>query len=146
MNAEDIAAKVLSGLPATTKRPSGTEDKGSTIPSASQKAADSEAPKKRTRAKKKKFVYPVEPRMIQVVSRSREYTNHTYRDFSQVPPEVDDEIPNDISAMTFSQQMHDILSQDEYSKRVAWLPHGRAFKVSAEKNGLVVCPDTLWLT
>jgi len=86
---------------------------------------------KRRRSRKKRFNYPVEPQAIQIVTKSRDYVDHSYRDFSRVPPEEShDGSPKRIEDMTFSEKVHHILSQgDKYGKWIAWLPHGRAFRV-----------------
>ena len=73
--------------------------------------------------------FPVKPVTIQVIKTSRGTMNHSYRDFSQVPPPADYEHPAEIKDMSFAQKVHHILSQPEYAKWISWMPHGRAFKV-----------------
>ena len=55
--------------------------------------------------------------------------NHSYRDLSKVPAAVSYEHPKSIKEMTFSQKVHQILSNPEYEEWISWMPHGRAFKV-----------------
>jgi hypothetical protein len=67
---------------------------------------------------------------IQIIQKPREYMNHTYYDFSGVPEEDGDQrFPRNIDDMSFNQKIYHILSQDEYSKWMSWLPHGRSFRV-----------------
>jgi hypothetical protein len=84
---------------------------------------------KRGRRKIEKIQFPVEPRVIQTIKKPRTYMNHSYRDFSSVPSEMDFELPEEISEMTFPQKVHHLLGRDEYKTWVCWLPHGRAFHV-----------------
>jgi hypothetical protein len=91
---------------------------------------------KKPRHKKGKgnsFTFPVPPRTVQVIKMPKTYVDHSYRDFSSVPPEPGHREPVDISKMTFAQKLHDMLSQDEYSGCLAWLPHGRAFRIISPK-------------
>jgi hypothetical protein len=79
---------------------------------------------------KKCISFPVEPRVLQAFKKSRSHVNHSYRDFSNVPANLNDTpMPSLIDDMTFNQKVHHILSCEEYSKFISWLPHGRAFKV-----------------
>lgn len=82
---------------------------------------------------KEEIKFPIEPRIIQIVKKPRTYMNHSYRDFSSVPPALDDEFPTEISKMTFPQKVHHILSQPEYSRFISWQPHGRAFRIIIPK-------------
>lgn len=59
--------------------------------------------------------------------------NHSYRDFSSVPAELNHEEPNEITSMSFSQKVHHILSQEEFSKWISWMTHGRAFRIHIPK-------------
>jgi hypothetical protein len=79
------------------------------------------------------FAFPIPPRIVQVIKMPKTYVDHSYRDFSSVPPEPDHREPVDISEMTFAQKLHDMLSQDEYSGCLTWLPHGRAFRIISPK-------------
>jgi hypothetical protein len=89
---------------------------------------------KRGRKRKENHTFPVEPRVIQLIKKPRTYINHSYRDFSSVPPEMNYVVPENISDMTFSQRMHHILSQEEYKKWIGWHPHGRAFQILVPKK------------
>jgi hypothetical protein len=98
-------------------------------------ASDSiEKKSKRGRKRKENHKFPVEPRVIQVIKKPRNYMNHSYRDFSSVPAELKFEIPKKVSDMTFSHKMYHILSQEEYKKWIGWLPHGRAFQILVPKK------------
>jgi len=97
---------------------------------------------RKRRGPKPKIKFAVEPVVIQTIPRRKEYINHSYRDFSSVPRDVDWEPPNRIEQMTFSQKVHDILAKsNEYGKYISWQPHGRAFHIQVpamfEKH---VCP------
>ena len=74
--------------------------------------------------------FPVPPVTIQTLKRIKGTMNHSYRDFSKVPPAADYQPPTAIADMTFAQKVHHMLSQpDKYGECIAWMPHGRAFKV-----------------
>jgi hypothetical protein len=91
---------------------------------------------KRSSKKKGKanaFTFPVQPRVVQVIKMPKTYVDHTYRDFSSVPPEPGYREPPEISQMTFAQKLHHMLSQSEYSDCINWLPHGRAFRIISPK-------------
>jgi hypothetical protein len=92
---------------------------------------------KKPRHKKGKgnsFTFPVPPRTVQVIKMPKTYVDHSYRDFSSVPSEPGHREPLDLSEMTFAKKLHDMLSQDEYSGCLAWLPHGRAFRIISPKR------------
>jgi hypothetical protein len=87
--------------------------------------------KKRGRRAKVEHHFPVPPTIIQVVKKPRTFTNHSYRDFSNVPVEGNEsKKPPSIDDMCFAEKVHDILSQQEYNNYISWMPHGRAFRVS----------------
>lgn len=95
-------------------------------------SASNEPPKKRRRKREEKeHVFPAQPNIIQVVNKPRTYVNHTYRDFSNVPPESGYVIPKDITEKTFSQKIYDMLSADQDNARhvIEWCTHGRAFRI-----------------
>jgi hypothetical protein len=94
----------------------------------------SEPKAKRGRRKTQQHQFPVEPRTIQVVTKPRTYINHSYRDFSKVPAELNEEVPEKIEDMTFPQKIHHMLSQDEYKGKIGWMPHGRAFGILVPKK------------
>lgn len=117
-------------------------DEGDAKPPA--KASRKELPKKRRRkAEEKEHVFPVKPSTIQVIKRPRTYVNHSYRDFSNVPPEAGDKIPANIAEKTFAQKVHDLLSSDnEFARQaIEWCTHGRAFRIISpnflENSGLL---------
>jgi hypothetical protein len=155
MKPEDVAAAALAVLhydhqtsaaginKNNTKAEIGTSDKiakhfKATITNSTEPPATSAGTKeKSTRGRKKAETinFPSKPRVIQVVKKGRIYMQHSYRDFSSVPPETNFEVsPEQISEMTFPQKIHHILSQDSYQKWVTWLPHGRAFRVNSAVN------------
>lgn len=78
-------------------------------------------------------VFPVEPRIIQTIKKPRTFVNHSYQDFSSVPPVGDEKMPSDIEQMNFPQKVHHILSRQEYAKYISWQPHGRAFRINIPK-------------
>lgn len=89
---------------------------------------------RKPRFKKIEHTYPVEPRIIQVIKKPKTFVDHTYHDFSQVPPEVGYVHPTKIEDMTFAQKVHHMLSDDTVSNWIHWLPHGRAFKIAVPKR------------
>jgi hypothetical protein len=89
---------------------------------------------KRGRRRTETHNFPVEPRTIQVIKKPRTHMNHSYRDFSSVPAEMNYEVPEKISDMTFPQKVHHILSQEEYKHCIGWLSHGRAFRILVPKR------------
>jgi hypothetical protein len=98
-----------------------------------EKQAAKKPRNKKGKGKGDTFAFPVPPRTVQVIKMPKTYVDHSYRDFSSVPPEPGHREPVDISEMTFSQKLHDMLLQDEYSGCLAWLPHGRAFRIISPK-------------
>jgi stage V sporulation protein SpoVS len=156
MNPEDVAAAALAGLnnhgdahPAVIEATGDAVNSRSTAIAVrcSSEANDTtelvvvssandsvEKKSKRGRKRKENQQFPVEPRVIQVVKKPRTYMNHSYRDFSLVPAEIDYEAPEKISDMTFAQKVHHILTQEEYKKLIGWLPHGRAFQILSPKR------------
>jgi len=131
---EEIAASALAGM---ETRISAEDQDHQPQPEEEQKAAApppeaSKKPPRKRRGPKPKLKFPVEPVVIQTVPRRKEYINHSYRDFSNVPPDEDDnrEKPLAIQDMTFSQKVHDILSHfEEFGACISWQPHGRAFQI-----------------
>jgi hypothetical protein len=154
MKPEDVAAATLAALhhdhqtsPAsinenTVEAEIGTTDKvaknskATITDSTEPPAASAGVKEKSTRGRKKaeNIKFPSKPRVIQVVKKRHIYMQHSYRDFSSVPPETNFEVSEQISEMSFPQKVHHILSQDSYQKWVTWLPHGRAFRVNSAVN------------
>mmetsp|Transcript_5226 Transcript_5226/g.10746 ORF Transcript_5226/g.10746 Transcript_5226/m.10746 type:complete len:338 (+) Transcript_5226:95-1108(+) len=89
---------------------------------------------RKQRYRKIEYVFPVEPRAIQIVKKPKSYVDHTYRDFSIVPSDMKYSTPTKIEDMTFSEKVHDILSDEQYSQCIQWLPHGRGFKITIPKR------------
>jgi hypothetical protein len=116
MSPEETAASALAGLEMSQNKNRAT---------AVQPSRD--APKPKRRGPKPKVKLAVEPRVIQTIPKRKEYVNHSYSDFSIIPRELDDEAQSNIEDMTFAEKLHDILSDEENSKHIAWRPHGRAF-------------------
>lgn len=89
------------------------------------------ANKPKRRGPKPKIKLPVEPRLIQSIPKRKEYTNHSYSDYSIVPPmDPNYQPPKSIADMSFVEKVHDILSKPEYEPWIAWRPHGRAFGIT----------------
>jgi hypothetical protein len=138
MSAEDIAAAVLAGLNTDEEESVGglsDKDHVKDKKEASErggKQLDAKAPKQPKKYNKKvkeEHKFPITPRIVQIIKKARTYVDHSYRDFSSVPPEIGYEEPAKIEDMTFAQKVHHILSQEEYSKWVSWTPHGRSFRI-----------------
>jgi hypothetical protein len=94
-------------------------------------------PSKRRKKNKVHFIaptFPVQPRVVQVCKKPWTHVDHSYRDFSCVPPEKGYQHPRDIRSMTFSQKLHHILSRDDLSNVIAWASHGRAFRILIPKR------------
>jgi hypothetical protein len=73
---------------------------------------------------------PVQPLVVRVVKKSRTHVNHSYNDYSIVPPTIDYQgEPTVINAMSFPQKLHHILAQEQYHQWIRWSPHGRAFRI-----------------
>jgi len=92
--------------------------------------------KKRKKRKSHKLIehnYPVPPRVIQICKVPKTHVNHSYKDMSCVPPEDDYESPTDLNSMSFAEKLHHMLSDPECSDIIAWLPHGRAFRILVPK-------------
>lgn len=70
---------------------------------------------------------PNEYIIIQTVKKPHTVMNHSYRDFSQVPLDLNYTEKQDIDQMSFNEKVHHMVSQPEHSKWVHWMPHGRAF-------------------
>jgi hypothetical protein len=133
MNDEAIVADVLAGIAASPKDSKNTASKGKKR-SAGESKEDSEVAAKRVkRAKPKEHTFAVPPRIIQVIKKPKTFMDHSYRDFSAVPPELDYVEPANIEEMTFSQQVHHMLSDPETAIQIAWTPHGRSFRILVPK-------------
>jgi hypothetical protein len=153
MSDEELVAHVLVGL--TSASPGSTnadvEEKIAKVPGKGGKRSSKPSSEEGESCKKKRVkkgkveetehIFPVEPRVIQVIKKPKTYINHSYRDFSAVPAELDHVEPTNIDEMTFAQKVHRILSQSEYEDSIAWMPHGRAFRIlvpiGMEKMGIL---------
>jgi hypothetical protein len=150
MDAEDLAVVALAGLNTpTAAKETGDEvsarDTDSPANNNSSKAKEAievvaavaspsgndsfDMKSKQVKRRMELHKFPVEPRTIQVIKKPRTHMNHSYRDFSSVPAEMNYKDLEKISEMTFSQKVHHMLSQEEYKKLVDWSPHGRTFRV-----------------
>jgi len=69
--------------------------------------------------------------LLQEVPMRKGTMNHSYRDYSKICPSVDYAPVTNIDDMSFSEKVHSILSNPAYGDCIAWMPHGRAFKVTA---------------
>ena len=86
---------------------------------------------------------PSNSRVIQTVRTPHTVSNHSYVDYSLVPPGHEDNTrPKQIQDMDFHQMLHSMLSRDDLAHSIRWLSHGRAFRIdiptSFEK---IVCPE-----
>lgn len=93
--------------------------------------ADFKKPRRpyKKRVKDIRHVFPVEPKVIQMCEKKAGVMDHSYRDFSMVPPTAEyTGFPKDIKDMDFNTKIHHLLANAD-EKVVSWLPHGRAFKV-----------------
>jgi HSF-type DNA-binding len=75
-----------------------------------------------------------EPKVVQLVKISKSRQDHSYRDYSTIPPHEGYEPQSNLESMSFSEKMHDILSAPEHSNTIRWMSHGRAFHVDVPKN------------
>jgi hypothetical protein len=90
---------------------------------------------KRVKRNKEVLVFPVEPRVIQIIKKPRTYVNHSYRDFSSVPPTNEGyAFPEHIWEMSFPEKVHHMLLQEEHKDMISWNPHGRSFTVLVPKK------------
>jgi hypothetical protein len=186
MSDEELVAHVLVGL--TSSPPGNTvadvEEKVAKVPGKRGKRSSKPSSEEGESCKKKRVknwkvettehIFPVEPRVIQVIKKPKTYINHSYRDFSAVPAGFNHVEPTNIDEMTFgtfgsihylglasldypsshvtffrchnlpkqpAQKVHHILSQSEYKDSIAWMPHGRAFRIlvpiGMEKMGIL---------
>jgi hypothetical protein len=120
-NVEEQGNNVLGKCGNRTREPSSGED-------------DGRKKKRLKKTKVKQHVFPVEPRDIQIIKRPKTYMDHSYRDFSSVPAELDHVDPTNIDEMTFAQKVHLMLSQSDLKTYVSWVSHGRAFSINMPKR------------
>jgi hypothetical protein len=117
--ADDRAAATLAGMNGNSGGVPRTTSEGDSLRDAKRKRCADE------------HVFTVQPHVIQVIKKPRTFMNHSYRDFSCVPADAKEaDLPTAIEDMSFTQKVHHILAQDEYTKWISWMPHGRAFRVS----------------
>jgi len=133
---KDLVASVLAGLRAKT-----TSDHAEpSIDASSEDDKDLEETQSKPnrkkagrRPKKPEPKFPVEPRIIQTIKKPKTFVDHSYRDFSCVPPEPNEAQLANIDDMTFAQKVHHILSQEDYGRWIKWNAHGRSFRVLVPK-------------
>jgi HSF-type DNA-binding len=53
---------------------------------------------------------------------------------SHVPPEEGHVMLDDLQKMTFHEKLHRMLSHNDLSDYICWLPHGRAFRIVKSKR------------
>ena len=133
---EDLVASVLARLGDRRDQVTGGSVASAPAARKAQKRIPGQSKDKasRRRSKKQNHEFPVKPRVIQIVHKPKTFMNHSYRDFSSVPAELDWTEPKTIEDMSFAQKVHHMLSQKEYEKWIAWRPHGRAFAVLVPKR------------
>jgi HSF-type DNA-binding len=125
-NVEDSAARALAEL-------GGEKGKRSASDTEPQSDSNEVTKKRRRKTEQKVHAFPVQPNTIQVIKKPRTYVNHSYRDFSNVPPEDDYVIPTEVSEKTFYQKIYELLSMPgdgKEKKAMDWCVHGRAFSVA----------------
>ena len=65
---------------------------------------------------------------------------HAYADFSNIAPPTDCILPEG-TMNSFPYKLHAVLSHNDYSHTICWMPHGRAFRGRSAKSFEVqVCP------
>lgn len=86
---------------------------------------------------------PMNTRVIQMVKTPHTVVNHSYVDYSLVPPGPEDKNrPKQIQQMDFHQKLYSILGRDDLKDIIGWLPHGRAFRVNVPSRfEKVVCQE-----
>lgn len=125
----------ISSTPSSSPEPPESSNNGSAAAAAA--ARPPARPPRRAQP-----VFPVAPTLIQRLRRVKGVMNHSYRDFSQVPPPEGYVASTKIEDMTFPQKIHHMLSQAEYQDCITWLPHGRSFKVTNPRRfEMFVCPE-----
>eukprot|EP00977_Amphora_coffeiformis_P008053 scaffold1803_cov92-Amphora_coffeaeformis.AAC.76 len=82
-------------------------------------------------------------RVIQMVRTPHTIVNHSYVDYSLVPPGPEDNNkPKQIQDMDFHQKLYSMLSREDLTHAIRWLPHGRAFRIEVPSRfEKVVCPE-----
>ena len=75
--------------------------------------------------------FPVAPTLIVAIEKPRNVANHSYRDFSRVPPAMHHpQFPMHFDELNFPQRIHWALSNPNvFHKSIMWMPHGRAFRI-----------------
>lgn len=83
--------------------------------------------------------YPARPTLIKIVQVPKLFENHTYRDFSEMPMDLEYRFPNSIEHMTFHERLYHLLtfSPVQYRQAICWCCHGRAFEF-LHVDGLVL--------
>ena len=86
---------------------------------------------------------PMNTRVIQMVKTPHTVVNHSYVDYSLVPPAPEDnQRPKQIQNMDFHQKLHSMLARPDLGDIIGWLSHGRAFRVSVPSRfEKTVCPE-----
>uniref|UniRef100_A0A7S3LFR8 HSF-type DNA-binding domain-containing protein n=1 Tax=Amphora coffeiformis TaxID=265554 RepID=A0A7S3LFR8_9STRA len=107
---------------------------GSVEASKDEKKSEETGKIRKPRFKRIEHKYPVEPRVIQVIKKPKTFMDHSYRDFSIVPPEPGYVHPTKIEDMNFAQKVFAMLSDETISNWMHWVPHGRCFKIAVPKR------------
>jgi hypothetical protein len=84
--------------------------------SGSHQHHNDETSSRKRRGPRPKIKFPIEPRRIQVIPKRKGYMNHSYNDFTGVPPDADYKAPTSVEQMNFPEKVHGFLSHLEYSK------------------------------
>lgn len=72
---------------------------------------------------------PANARVIQMVKNPYTVVNHSYVDYSLVPPSDDYAFPTKVEDMEFHQKLHSMLDCSDLSDAICWLWHGRALRI-----------------
>ena len=72
---------------------------------------------------------PANARVIQMVKNAYTVVNHSYLDYSLVPPSDNYAFPTKVEDMDFHQKLHSMLDRNDLSDAICWLSHGRAFRI-----------------
>lgn len=127
--------------PAAVSDPPRSEKESRARPDSTNDVKANKKIKKAPRAEE--ITYPVKPNTIHVVRGKKSVVNHTYRDFSNVPPAVPYTMPKAVEDRSFPENLYCLLSEKKQysSQAIEWCSHGRAFRILnrdfLEKYGLL---------
>jgi len=70
---------------------------------------------------------------VRITSEGRIFVDHNYHDFSDYLGEQGNILKRKKACTTFPEKLHKMLSNPQFSHIIAWMPHGRAFKILNKK-------------